>query len=305
MCLNPFPVRIEKWLSKAHISKIKTVEYVPCGRCPECRTLRRLQWTFRLEQESLQHEYNYFVTLTYSDDWIPLDGQIYKPDFVGFVKRLRTIQYRQQKRIQELARPGVSFQWKDYKTLLYFGCGEYGETFGRCHFHSIIFSDYPIDDDMIRRCWPYGFIKISAFTSQRAAYVVKYSQKQLFYDLPENVQPPCSLSSQGLGSSYFTPSVVRYLRYTKQTVVYTFNGSPVPIPRIFYNQIFTDQERRQLRLARELERFRKDELDISDFGINSKSKALGLFRERKWQSAYDNYLSKPIKEFHYYECAPE
>lgn len=286
MCLSPITVRVEKSLYKDSKTKMVSYQRVPCGKCPECRNLRRLQWTFRLEQESLQHGYNYFVTLTYSDKFIPNDRQIYKPDFTAFVKRLRS-------RLSRL--------YGDKAKFKYFGCGEYGDTFGRCHFHCIIFSDVPISYDDIRLNWTYGFVKFDPFTSRRAAYVVKYSQKQLFIDYPEGVQPPCSFTSLSLGKCWLTPSIKALYKSSLLTTCFTLNGTKVPLPRFYYTRIFNSTERMFLAQKAQDDHYKQYMKDISNFGLKGASSAQFSKFDSKWQNAFDNFINKPQYDFHYGE----
>ena len=283
MCLNPFPVVVDEkypYIEKKH----KVTYLVPCRHCPECRTLRRLQWIFRMEQESLRHEFNYFITLTYSNEFLPKDGQIYKPDFQEFMKRLR----RNHEYVFKNAR------------ISYYACGEYGDTYGRCHFHAILFCNHPLSSADINIAWKYGFIDFKPFTSTRAAYVVKYSQKSLWYYLPDDVQAPCSLCSNNLGSCYLTPSVKRYYKSTQFTDCFTLNGTKLPLPRYYYDRIFTKVERKQISMRKELERFRQEMRDYEECGLWSIRGKLAN-SQQKWQNAYNNFLYKPINDFTLYE----
>ena len=49
-------------------------EYVwtSCGKCKHCRQKRASRWVARLEVERSQHPFCFFVTLTYSNDWLPI-----------------------------------------------------------------------------------------------------------------------------------------------------------------------------------------------------------------------------------------
>ena len=42
-----------------------------CGQCLPCRVNKRRLWTNRIMLESMCHDDNAFVTLTYNDDNIP------------------------------------------------------------------------------------------------------------------------------------------------------------------------------------------------------------------------------------------
>lgn len=291
MCVQPMTVKVCRSWSKETKSKVEYYVTVPCGHCPQCRSLRRLQWTFRLEQESLVHRFSYFITLTYSDKFLPNDKQLYKPDFQEFVKRLRSY----------MCRKFAKGHWKDFQSPKYFGCGEYGDTFGRCHFHCILYSNYKLSDDDIRAIWTYGYITLAPFTAARAAYVVKYSQKQLFCDYPPGTVPPCSLCSQGLGLSWLTPAVRRLYKMTKQTCCFTLNNTKVPLPKYLFYKIYTEQERRQIRFEREQEFLKKEKQMISDFGINFYSAGRVSKVKSVWNNSFENIVNKVYPNFHFYE----
>src|SRR5690625_7067719 len=51
---------------------------VPCGKCGACKHNRRADWSFRLQQELRDAESALFLTLTYSDENLPVteNGEI-------------------------------------------------------------------------------------------------------------------------------------------------------------------------------------------------------------------------------------
>lgn len=114
------------FLGKQPYDKMKNIKspwiQVPCGQCLECRIQQSKTWADRLVKESQYHSNNYFLTLTYSDDFLRSPSLI-PDDFTKFIKRLR----------------------KKYPDLSYFMCGEYGDDSLRPHFHAIIF-DLPLND---------------------------------------------------------------------------------------------------------------------------------------------------------------
>lgn len=290
MCVQPISVKVVPKEFKDLKGHNEHYELVPCGKCPECRNLRRLQWTFRLEQESLVHSNSYFITLTYNNYYLPYDGQLYKPDFQDFIKRFRTY----------LCRKYFQGSWKTFPSLKYFACGEYGDTRGRCHFHALVFCDYSFTADDVRNCWLYGYITLAPFTSARAAYVVKYSQKQLFCDYPDGSVPPCSLCSNGLGLSWLTPGIRKLYRMTKQTFCYTLNNQMIPLPKTIYQKLFTPFERRLIRFQKDQERLNKERQRFIDFGVYSQLGSKDKFYQ-VWNNSLNNLQSKIIPDFHYEE----
>ena len=62
---------------------------VPCGQCIGCRLLKSVVWATRIMHEASLHTTNSFITLTYSDKYIPEDYSLNKQHFVKFIKRFR------------------------------------------------------------------------------------------------------------------------------------------------------------------------------------------------------------------------
>src|SRR6478609_9285268 len=145
---------------------------VPCSRCVGCRLERSRQWAIRILCESKLHDRNIFVTLTYRDDDLPDFKSLRPKDFQDFMKRLR-----------KCYGDGIRF----------FHCGEYGDQFGRPHYHAIIFN-HDFDDkyqfkkskhgfpiyrsDSLEKLWPFGFSEIGSVTFDSAAYVARYIMKK-------------------------------------------------------------------------------------------------------------------------------
>ena len=46
--------------------------WVPCGKCNICKNRRAAHYTELLERERSQHLFTFFVTLTYSDEHLPM-----------------------------------------------------------------------------------------------------------------------------------------------------------------------------------------------------------------------------------------
>lgn len=149
---------------------------VPCGQCIGCRLERSRQWAIRCVHEASLYKNNCFLTLTYSPENLPSDNSLHVEDFQKFMKRLR-------KRFG--------------RNIRYFHCGEYGENFGRPHYHAIIFNfDFkdkklaPIrqheDPERhlyvskeLQKLWPFGFSTIGNVTFESAAYVARYVTKKV------------------------------------------------------------------------------------------------------------------------------
>lgn len=142
---------------------------LPCGRCIGCVQQRASEWALRCEHEARCWKDNWFITLTYEDGKLPSDGSLVPKDLQDFWKRLR----------------------KETPGLRYFACGEYGETFGRPHYHALVFNwapsvtfreqlhgrerVYRCDD--LERIWGLGKTHLAPFTGAAAQYVANYVRK--------------------------------------------------------------------------------------------------------------------------------
>lgn len=152
---------------------------LPCGQCIGCRLERSRQWAIRCVHEASLYEDNCFITLTYNDESLPDGYSLKLEDFQLFMKRLR-------KRFG----PGIRF----------FHCGEYGEKFGRPHYHACLFNFDFKDKELwntresiplytskaLEELWPHGFSTIGEVSFDSAAYVARYITKKITGPLAED-----------------------------------------------------------------------------------------------------------------------
>lgn len=131
--------------------------FIACGKCPGCLRNKRKEWSDRLIIESKYHMYNYFVTLTYSPEFLPLDESVDKQTVRKFLKRLR--------------------YYCGYMPR-HFGCAEYGDESSRPHYHLCIFADKDIFNE-IMQSWEFGRIDIEALTPGRCQYCSGYVLKKM------------------------------------------------------------------------------------------------------------------------------
>ncbi len=145
---------------------------IACGQCTGCRLERSRQWAVRCMHEAQMHPKNSFVTLTYDDEHLPLDGGLVLGDWQKFAKRLR----------------------KRLGPFRFYHCGEYGDQYGRPHYHALIFGlDFGHDRKLYRNSkdnslytselltgtWGMGMSIIGELTFQSAAYVARYCMKKI------------------------------------------------------------------------------------------------------------------------------
>lgn len=147
---------------------------LPCGRCIGCRLERSRQWATRLVHELSFHEDSSFITLTYSDAYLPPGGTLVLKHFQDFMKRLRE------------ASP---------TPIRFFHAGEYGEKRKRPHYHAIIFGhsfmssryalktsdrgDVTWRSPLLDSLWEFGESRIGSVTFESCAYVARYICKKI------------------------------------------------------------------------------------------------------------------------------
>lgn len=216
---------------------------VPCGRCAGCKLEHSRQWAIRCMHELRSHHGapSSFLTLTYEDRHLPPGRSLDLQHYQKFLKRLRS----------EIG-PGLRF----------FGCGEYGEKFGRPHYHLITFNYRPTDTKLLKRgaefnyysskslddLWGLGNTIIGDVSFHSCGYVARYCMKKITGDksaahyqgrLPEFLT--MSLKP-GIGQNYFAKYHTEI--YNHDSVI--IDGHAAKPPR-FYDNKFDQIDANMLR----------------------------------------------------------
>lgn len=163
------------------ISELK----LPCGQCIGCRLNHAEGWAIRMVHESQLHEQNSFLTLTYSDENLPPNGNLNYGDVTKFIKRLRKVLSSTKVKIK------------------YYRVGEYGENFSRPHYHIILFGfdftaklRYKSQENehlhwrtkngnkyyvstLLNQLWGHGHAEIGEVNYNTCMYVAKYVTKKV------------------------------------------------------------------------------------------------------------------------------
>lgn len=214
---------------------------VPCGKCSGCKLEHSRQWALRCLHEKKLHKASAFLTLTYDDAHLPPGSTLVKSDLQNFMKRTRN-------------HFGVGVR--------FFACGEYGEKYGRPHYHVLLLSHAFEDARQVRQnssdateyktytsatlstLWTAGNTLIGDVTFHSAAYVARYCMKKITGPSADGHykgrQPEFIVMSRrpGIGHDYFNKYKSELLAHDNVIV----NGLPVRMPRFYDNKIAADPD---------------------------------------------------------------
>ncbi|QCS37476.1 replication initiation protein [Tortoise microvirus 107] len=176
---------------------------LPCQKCNCCRADKTTYWTRRAGYEWTHSISSAFVTFTYDEEHLPIGGSLEptlrRDDLHRYID---TVRHRLKKdgKIPPRCVPNFS----------YMASGEYGDSFGRPHYHVLFFGlDFETCKKYLKKSWPYGSIAVNPVRDGAIRYVVSYISKQLygeerdaqFFDY--GVEAPFLSVSRGFGSGLF------------------------------------------------------------------------------------------------------
>lgn len=211
-------------LSPIYLNTPKGRHFVPCGKCNFCLSNRRSEWTFRLKNELKYSETGYFVTLTYSDENLPIDGALKKRDLQLFFKRLRKSQDNYLSKLNN---------GQDWPKIRYYACGEYGTKTQRAHYHAIIFNIHPKIELDLQELWNLGHSLSVPANGATIHYVTKYVINKRTPDV-------FALISKGLGDRY---GLNRDYHRSGDVHHVISEGVPMRMPRYYRDKFFTSFEK--------------------------------------------------------------
>lgn len=206
---------------------------VPCGKCPQCLKRRLAGWSFRLEQESLRWEKQFFLTLTYESQFVPISPNgfltLQKQDVTKFFKRLR----------------------KEGGKLRYYLCGEYGTRNKRPHYHLILFATSAMQESHIINAWrdqetkkPIGNVYFGKVEAASIRYTVQYYDKGQWTPAHkrDDRAPEYSVMSQGLGQNWLNSKQAKHLLANPDKgFIYDSEGRKISIPPYYKKRLYDAQ----------------------------------------------------------------
>lgn len=163
-CENPVSLMI-------NIHGAERLQIRRCGGCIGCRVHHQLSWAGAILLEQSAHKSSLFITLTYRQEALPEAGSLSKRDLQLFLKRLRKLLRTAQERESVIP-----------TKLQHYACGEYGDKFGRPHYHLVLFGLPHRHIGLIQKAWPketMGRIEVSELIPERAHYAARYTLKKL------------------------------------------------------------------------------------------------------------------------------
>lgn len=242
----------------------------PCGKCLPCLRHRRDEWVRRLTEELDQHDFNFFVTLTYDDDNIirtcddPSTGevlsdeddipQVWKPHIFKFHADLRK-RFQQGFYTIHFVSP---FDGRTYSHRcelptgeypLYYLTSEYGPLHSRPHYHAVYYGcpgEPGLFESLVRELWPYGFVSVFPAEPGSAGYISKYLVKDAISEesTPGQLRP-FSLMSKGLGKGYVERMSVFHNADPVHRQYYQSHGQHGRLSRYYRTKIFSEEFRQE------------------------------------------------------------
>lgn len=228
---------------------------IPCGKCDLCRLERRYTRALRimLEAESWP-ESTYFLTLTYDEKNLGHPDLDHK-DWAQFIKDFRQefcqAKYCDVSVPRHYKRYG-KIRSKTFKNIKQVMCGEYGDTFGRKHFHGILFNHTFVDMEFtgiyskkgnpvhtskrLAEVWKKGYVQVEKITFDLALYVGSYVTDGMDDEGDVNAghrKKQYGRFGQGIGESW----IRKYWRDALGAGAIKTLERDYPIPRYFIEKI--------------------------------------------------------------------
>lgn len=195
-----------------------------------------MDWCFRLQWEQKQSYSSHFITLTYADEYLPIDvqtgqGTLCELDVRNFFKRLRKYNSKVQGKTI-----GIRFYY----------CGEYGTEGNRPHYHIILFNAKLKTIENLHKVWPIGQVDVGDVTPASIGYVTGYTINRA-KDYGTLVPPYAGMSRRpGIGYNYLKSNAKwhkdeshpKYEQAMNRFFVLD-NGHKRRLPRYYKDKIFT------------------------------------------------------------------
>lgn len=196
---------------------------VPCGECEGCQENYSKGWAVRCLKEAEKYKHNWFITITYDDDHLPLED--------GYITDPKTgVEYQYMDPTQGHLEPDdlkkfikdIRRYWQyhyDEEEIRFFACGEYGGQTKRPHYHAVLFNIHIRQEDLdiykiqtdgttlwnckiLDNIWGKGYVVLAEVNWDTCAYVARYVMKK-----QGGVKQRCQYFEEGM-----TPEFIRMSR---------------------------------------------------------------------------------------------
>lgn len=237
---------------------------IPCGQCVSCRLAYAKNWAVRCVLESLQYENNYFITLTYDEEHLPITEKSYIDEETGeYYDGIYSASLDKsvlQKFMKDLRR---YYEYHfGFKGIRFFACGEYGPKSMRPHYHLILFN-CPIPDlkyevsnsmgnkyyssEIFNSVWhKQGFVTIGECNYNTCSYVARYMlKKQKGKEATKNygrlgLEPPFTLCSRdpGIARDYYDKNSDTIYRYDSLIITNSEGVATKVKPPSYFDRLY-------------------------------------------------------------------
>lgn len=255
---------------------------VSCGKCWECLRQKRNEWSFRLYQEQKVCDSAVFVTLTYSDENLPVVDDYYSLNKKHYQNFIKAVRYENKKYSDAQVR--------------YYGVGEYGTKTKRPHYHLILFNCTVETLEKLPEIWDKGHTHIGSATPSAIRYITKYlinKKKKQDDGFPKVAEFSTMSRRPAIGSNYLK-SHFDYHRRNDQVTVRNDVGVEQPLPRYYKEKMFSKKE---LKLINEInqEKYDKRELERQTH-IEKSGQNYFKLKQEKRELEVENALKKLNKK---------
>lgn len=287
------------FVSEEEYNTIKETEsihklLVNCGHCIECRVNKAQDWSTRSMLEAQQYIANWFVTLTYEDDCLPLIKTVSRKTGQRMV--LGQLKYEHIQTFMKDLRRYYKYHY-DYDNIRFVVAGEYGDLSERAHFHLLLFN-LPIDSSdlhvrsikgghiyydspLIEKFWKYGNNIVTDLNLCTASYVARYVVKKFYGHYEDAYQDVCReyrleplkpefiqcSRRPGIAYSYFTNDL-KFQDFIYAKKLLFDRGKQNPIPE-YFKRIFRDKPE-EISNYEDLRDSGLDSEDVLDVYVNCK-----------------------------------
>lgn len=253
-CLDKIPIYLKEPLLLDNGTTTGII-YVMCGKCARCLQRRKMEWSFRMNEERKISKTAYFVTLTYNTENVPYATTYYnkktkktdilkqyryktlnKHDLEKFFKKLRKNQKNSETTLEHLRN-----NLKNEDKIKYYACGEYGSQRNRPHFHAIL---YNTSRAVIEKSWSMGDVQVLPANNASVSYVMKYLDKRLDKTKDKTKEPEFNTMSEGIGLEYVRKNGSWHKANIDILYVSNETGIKVPMPKYYREKIFSESERK-------------------------------------------------------------